>query len=451
MQIICTNEIVKLVNNMQRDITEKLTKWKEKDNRKPLVVMGVRQCGKTYIITDFGKNNYEEVALFNFEKQEALAGIFENDYDTERIIFELGLFIGKTIKPEKTLIFFDEIQACSRAITSLKYFCENAPEYHIICAGSLLGVKISSESAFPVGKVEFVTMYPMSFTEFIRANGEGMLADYISNINSSKKIPETIGHKMSYLLRQYYITGGMPEVVQTWNDTRDIEQVEAKQQEILDGYEFDFAKHAPIKDYPKLTAIWKSIPIQLARENSKFIFGHVKKGWRSKDLEDALEWLINAGLVYKVCQIEKPFLPLSAYSKPTSFKLYLCDIGLLRKLSDVPYQVILDSSTIYTEFKGAMTENYVLGELVKKVYETPYYWNSGNTAEVDFVIQSGSEIIPIEVKSEKNVKARSLAEYRKKYNPKHAVKTSMKNDINGVEILNIPLYIISSLNNFISN
>ena len=436
---------------MQRDITIKLAKWKEKKKRKPLVVIGVRQCGKTYIIDDFGNKHYDEIASFNFEKQEVLASIFENDYDIDRIIFELGLFIGKTIKPEKTLIFFDEIQACSRAITSLKYFCENAPEYHIICAGSLLGVKLSSESSFPVGKVEFVTMYPMSFSEFVRANGEDMLADYISDFDISKTLPAAIGNKMSHLLRQYYVTGGMPEVVQTWCDTKDIEQVEAKQQEIIDGYEFDFAKHAPIKDFPKLTEIWKSIPIQLARDNNKFIFGHVKKGWRSKDLEDALEWLVNAGLVYKVCQIEKPFLPLSAYEKPTAFKLYLCDIGLLRKLSNVPYQVILDSSTIYTEFKGAMTENYVLCELVKKVYETPYYWNSGNTAEVDFVIQSGSEIIPIEVKSEKNVKARSLAEYRKKYSPKYAVKTSMKNDISGKEVLNIPLYIISSLNNFIAN
>ena len=426
MQKLNANNILKVVIRVQRDITARLIDWKQKTKRKPLVIMGVRQCGKTYIVDAFGKDQYDDLALFNFEKQEAISKIFETDYDTDRIIFELGLFLGRTIQPEKTLIFFDEIQACSRAITSLKYFCENAPEYHIICAGSLLGVKTSSESSFPVGKVEFITMYPMSFFEFVRANGEEMLADYVLNMDTSKKIPEPIGNKLGYLLRQYYVTGGMPEVVQTWCETKDISQVEAKQQAILDGYEFDFAKHAPIKDFPKLTSIWKSIPVQLARENNKFVFGHVKKGWRSKDLEDALEWLINAGLVYKVCQIEKPFLPLSAYEKPTAFKLYLCDVGLLRKLSNVPYQVILDSSTIYTEFKGAMTENYVLGELVKNVYKKPYYWVSGNTAEVDFVIQSDSEIIPIEVKSEKNVKARSLAEYCKKYHPEYAIKTSMK-------------------------
>ena len=337
---------------MQRELTKKLIEWKSKENRKPLVIMGVRQCGKTYIVNSFGNENYDEIASFNFERQESIAEIFENDYDTDRIIFELGLFLGKTIKPETTLIFFDEIQACSRAITALKYFCENAPEYHIVCAGSLLGVKLSNKSSFPVGKVEFLTMYPMSFSEFVRATGEDMLADFVSDFDNSKKMPEAVGNKFINLLRQYYVTGGMPEVVKTWCETHDIEQVEEKQQQIIDGYEFDFAKHAPIKEFPKLTAIWKSIPIQLARANNKFIFGHVKKGWRSKDLEDALEWLINAGLVYKVCQIEKPFIPLSSYAKPTAFKLYLCDIGLLRKLSDVPSQVVLDSSTLYTEFKG---------------------------------------------------------------------------------------------------
>lgn len=434
---------------MQRNVTKQLIEWKSKSNRKPLIVMGVRQCGKSFIIDSFGKNDYEDVATFNFEKQEALSEIFESDYDVNRIIFELELFWGQKIKAGKTLIFFDEIQACSKAITSLKYFCENAPEHHIICAGSLLGVKLSNESSFPVGKVEFINMYPMSFDEFVRANGEEMLADYISDFDTGKKIPEVIGNKLNNLLKQYYVTGGMPEVVKIWCETQDIQEVEKKQQEIIDGYEFDFAKHAPIKDFPKLAAIWKSIPIQLARENNKFMFGHVKKGWRSKDLEDALEWLINAGLAYKVCQIEKPFLPLSAYEKPTAFKLYLCDIGLLRKMSNVPYQAILDTSKIYTEFKGAMTENYVMNELVKNVANPLYYWTSGNSAEVDFVIQIDSDIIPIEVKSEKNVRAKSLAEYRKKYNPKYSVKTSMKIETNGIEVLNIPLYIISAIKKFL--
>ena len=434
---------------MQRDITSKLIEWKNRAGRKPLIITGVRQCGKTYIIEAFGSECYEDVASFNFEKTEALSDVFERDYDTDRIIFELGLVLGRSIKPETTLIFFDEIQACPRAITSLKYFCESAPQYHIVCAGSLLGVKLHSESSFPVGKVDILIMYPMNFTEFVRANGEEMLADYIEGIDAGKSISEAVGNKLSNLLRQYYVTGGMPEVVRTWCETHDIEKVEEKQQEIINGYEFDFAKHAPIKEFPKLTAIWESIPVQLARENNKFIFGHVKQGWRSKDLEDALEWLVSAGLVYRVCQIEKPFLPLSSYAKPTAFKLYLCDIGLLRKLSKVPYQVILDGSTVYTEFKGAMTENYVLCELVQSTREIPYYWTSGNRAEVDFVIQSGAEIIPIEVKAERNVMAKSLAEYRKKYEPRYSVVTSMQHGISTKDVVRIPLYVVSSINNFI--
>ena len=237
----------------------------------------------------------------------------------------------------------------------------------------------------------------------------------------------------------------MPEVVQMWCETHDIEKTEKVQQMILDSYQFDFSKHAPVKEFPKILAIWQSIPEQLAKDNSKFIFGHVRKGWRAKDLEDALVWLEGAGLVYKVCRIEKPFIPMSAYADPTVFKLYLCDVGLLRKLSKLPYEVILESSALYTEFKGAMTENFVLCELLKSSEITPYYWTSGNSAEVDFVIQCGTQIVPIEVKSERNVKAKSLAEYRKKYEPVYAVKTSMRSETNGIGVLNIPLYLIGRL------
>ena len=432
---------------MKRNILAKLIAWKNNEKKKPLIINGVRQCGKTYVLNEFGDTCYKEKAYFNFEKEDSLSAIFENDYDTDRIIFELGLVLGKTIKPDTTLIIFDEIQECSRAITSLKYFCENAPEYDIVCAGSLLGIHLKKTS-FPVGKVDLITMYPMSFSEFVRANGEGMLADFIDNYGKGTKIPEAVGNKYANLLKQYYVVGGMPEVVQTWCDTHDIEKVENIQQTILDSYEYDFAKHAPIKEFPKLTAIWKSIPEQLAKPNSKFIFSHVKKGWRAKDLEDALEWLINAGLVYKVCKIEKPFMPLSSYKEDTSFKLYLADVGILRKLSKLPPQVIVDSSPIYTEFKGALTENFVLNELTKSTDEDAYYWTSNNSAEVDFVMQCGINIVPVEVKSEKNVKARSLAEYRKKYKPEYSVKTSMKNDTNGKEILNIPLYLISKIKSF---
>ncbi len=434
---------------MKRTIISQLLTWKNNVDRKPLIVKGVRQCGKTYILKEFGEQYYEDVAYFNFEENESIKSVFENDYDVKRILFELGLFLGKTIKPGSTLIIFDEIQSCGRAITSLKYFCENAAEYHIVCAGSLLGIALNNNLSFPVGKVDFLTMYPMSFNEFVEAIGETVLSEYTSQFKKSDKLPEAIGQKLTNLLRQYYAIGGMPEVVKTWVETQDIEKAEIVQQRIIDSYELDFVKHAPTKDFPKLSAIWRSIPEQLAKENKKFIFSQVKKGWRAKDLEDALEWLINAGLVYKVCRIEKPFIPMSAYAEDTTFKLYMSDVGLLRKLSKLPYQVIIDSSPIYTEFKGAMTENYVLSEIVKSTDTTPYYWTSGNCAEVDFVIQCKTEIVPVEVKSETNVKARSLGEYRKKYSPEHSVITSMINDVSGNEVLNIPLYLIASLNNMI--
>ena len=430
---------------MERLLFQELIAWKEKTNRKPLILKGVRQCGKTYLLKTFGRQCYADTAYFNFEETESLKTLFETDYDVNRILFELGLTLGRTIQRETTLIIFDEIQECGRAITALKYFCENAPEYHIVCAGSLLGIALKKQPSFPVGKVDFLTLYPMSYAEFLLANGETQLAGYLAAFKRGERISEPVANKLATYLKQYYVTGGMPEVVQTWCETHDIEKTEKVQQMILDSYQFDFSKHAPAKDFPKILAIWQSIPEQLAKDNSKFIFGHVRKGWRAKDLEDALVWLEGAGLVYKVCRIEKPFIPMSAYADPTVFKLYLCDVGLLRKLSKLPYEVILESSALYAEFKGAMTENFVLCELLKSSENTPYYWTSGNLAEVDFVIQCGTQIVPIEVKSERNVKAKSLAEYRKKYEPVYAVKTSMRSETNGIGVLNIPLYLIGRL------
>lgn len=430
---------------MKRDITQELLAWKEQPNRKPLVLKGVRQCGKTYILKEFGREYYKDVAYFNFEETRSLNSLFEQDYDVKRILFELGLFLGRTITPSNTLIILDEIQECPRAITALKYFCENAPEYHVACAGSLLGLAIHENQSFPVGKVDIRTLYPMSFYEFLSATGNEALADYLTRFQPGSSVSELIGGKLRTALKQYYVVGGMPEAVSVWCETGDLEKVEAVQQDILASYELDFAKHAPPSEFPKLSAIWASVPQQLAKPNSKFIFSHVKKGWRSKDLEDALQWLIRAGLVYQVCKVEKPFMPLSSYADATSFKLYLCDVGLLRRLARLPAQVVLDSSGIYTEFKGVMTENYVLGELVKHVDATPYYWVSGNSAEVDFIVQCGAHIVPIEVKAESNVKARSLAEYRKKYAPPVSVKTSMLDEASGNEVRLIPLYLIGSM------
>lgn len=433
---------------MERALLASLLEWKNKSDRKPLILKGVRQCGKTYLLKEFGARHYQDVAYFNFEETESLKSLFDADYDTGRILFDLGLMVGKTIQPGSSLVIFDEIQECGRAITALKYFCENAPEYHIVCAGSLLGIALSKQPSFPVGKVDFLTLYPMSYLEFLMANGEDVLARYVAGFGKGGELSEPVANKLAAYLKQYYVTGGMPEAVAAWVESHDIARVEKVQQTILDSYQFDFSKHAPVRDFPKILAIWQSIPEQLAKDNNKFIFGHVRKGWRGRDLEDALIWLEGAGLVYRVCKIEKPFIPMSAYSDPTAFKLYLSDVGLLRKLSKLPYEVILDATPSYREFKGAMTENFVLCELLKGTGEMPYYWASGNSAEVDFVIQQKAEIVPIEVKSEKNVKAKSLAEYRKRYEPKVAVKTSLRSETNGIGVLSIPLYLIGQLRNF---
>ncbi|MBO4452876.1 MAG: ATP-binding protein [Clostridia bacterium] len=434
---------------MKRNITAQLLAWKNDPERKPLVLKGVRQCGKTYILKAFGAENYSDVAYFNFEETPAISDLFDQDLDVRRIILELGLLRGKSIAPGKTLLIFDEIQECAKALTSLKYFCENAREYHVACAGSLLGIAIHRDRSFPVGKVDFLTLYPVSFYEFLAATESEELAEHLSRFDFVKPLSEALATKLSTALRIYYIVGGMPEAVETWRTSIDADKVEKVQQQILSGYELDFVKHASANEFPKLSAIWRSIPQQLAKPNNKFIFSQVKKGWRAKDLEDALEWLSGAGLVYKVCKIEKPFFPLSAYADASAFKLYLSDVGLLRKLANVPPSIVLDSSGTYTEFKGAMTENFVLGELVKAVCTDQYYWNSGNQAEVDFVIQNGGEIVPIEVKSEKNVKARSLAEYRKKYEPRHSAVVSMKKDIGRGAVLSVPLYMTASLEKMI--
>ena len=429
---------------MKRFLTGDLIKWKQSPERKPLIVKGVRQCGKTWLLRDFGESQYDDVAYFNFEGNDALQARFEGDLDVSRIIAELGILRRKAIEPENTLIIFDEIQFCNRALTSLKYFCENAPEYHIACAGSLLGVALSRPLSFPVGKVDFLTLRPMSFYEFLLADDEELLAQYLEKLPPREKVSDLFADKLERTLRTYYITGGMPEAVETWLGTRDIGRLEAVQQRILDSYELDFAKHAPSKDFPKLSAIWRSIPEQLARENSKFIFGQVRKGWRAKDLEDALEWLISAGLAFKVARIEKPFLPLSAYADETYFKLYMSDVGLLRRMSRLPAGAILSGSEMYSEFKGALTENYVLNELVSLTGDVPFYWKSGNLAEVDFILQSNMDIIPLEVKSERNERARSLTEYRKKYAPRVSVITSMSN-VSGEEVRNVPLYLLWKL------
>jgi len=427
---------------MKRLIIDELIAWKNREDRKPLILKGVRQCGKTYILKLFGEENYKDVAYFNFEGNPALSEHFEQDLDPKRIIMELGVIKGKKINPESTLIIFDEIQFSNKAITSLKYFYEQAPKYHIVCAGSLLGITLSKPLSFPVGKVDFLNLRPMCFYEFVLANEEDMLLQYIENTDIKNPIAKTFVDKLSTLYKTYLVTGGMPEVVDKWVRNKDVSEVERIQDVILDSYELDFAKHAPKNDYPKLSLIWKSIPDQLAKENGKFIYGHVKPGARAKDLEDALQWLVSSGMIYKVNKIEKPAMPLSAYSKSNFFKVYLSDVGLLRRMSKLPAASVFEESLLYTEFKGAMTENYVMNELVNLNGDIPYYWKSSNSAEVDFVAQFEEKIVPIEVKASINIKSHSLRVYRDKYKPKISIRTSLKNFKRDDGLLNIPLYMI---------
>ena len=427
---------------MERLLMQDLIAWKDNPHKKPLVVQGVRQCGKTFLIEEFGKRYYEDVAYYRFDKDAKIKDFFEQDLDPKRIIKDLGLARGKTIRPQETLIIFDEIQECGNAVTSLKYFFEDSPEYHIVSAGSLLGVAMKKGTSFPVGKVEFLTLYPMSFYEFLYAQNE-MLAGELQRSSLEDGIWKNFRNELIEKYRDFHVVGGMPEAVQIWIDTKNIEETEKKQDEILLGYQKDFVKYADTKDYPKISAVWQSIPNQLGKENRKFIFSQVKKSWRAKDLEDALIWLLSAGLVYKVEYIAKPNYPISSYADHTFFKLYMCDVGLLRRHADLPSSIVFDDTPAYKEFKGAMAENFVACEL-KRMYgklkdKDLYYWVADGSAkaEVDFIVQDDKKyIIPIEVKAGTAKRARSITEYCKKFNPEKSVLTSLDEMSNRV----LPLY-----------
>jgi len=411
---------------MQRLMMEKLIKWKEDQRRKPLLLQGVRQCGKTWLIQEFGSLYYEDIFYCRFDNDKELFGFFEQNLDPHRIIKDLSISRGKDIKPEKTLIVFDEVQSCGNALTSLKYFCEDAPKYHIIAAGSLLGVAIPKGTSFPVGKVQALTLYPMNFYEFLLAQNP-MLAESLKEAPLDDSIWKTFKTKLVEYYRDFLVIGGMPEVVQNWIDTKSLENAERIQSQIITDYEKDFSKYAPITDFPKISAIWNAIPVQLAKDNRKFIFSRVRASWRAKDLDDALEWLIRAGLVYKVARIEKPYIPISAYANQTFFKLYMCDVGILRRVADIPSSVIWDKHGQYREFKGAMAENYVCCEL-KNIFEKDiYYWTAEGSgkAEVDFIVQDETDIVPIEVKAETSSHAKSLAQYCKLFKPEKFVLTSL--------------------------
>ncbi|MCL1792718.1 MAG: AAA family ATPase [Oscillospiraceae bacterium] len=426
---------------------DKLIAWKENPKKKPLILQGVRQCGKTYLLNEFGNKHYDDVFYCKFDAGGGLADFFEPNLDPRRIIRDMSIFRGKDIKPQTTLIVFDEIQACGKALTSLKYFCEDTPEYHIIAAGSLLGVAIPNGTSFPVGKVEFLSLFPMNFYEFLLAQNS-MLAQRLKESAFDDMVWQSFGSQLEEKFREYQIVGGMPEVVQSWIDRSSIEDVEKIQSQIIKSYENDFVKHAPIQYFPKLSAVWNAVPSQLAKENRKFIFSQIKKSWRAKDLEDALEWLIRAGLVYKVENIEKPYFPLSSYANHAYFKLYMSDIGILRRLANLPASILFDKSEAYREFKGAMAENFVCCELKRLYEENIYYWTAEGTgrAEVDFIVQDGADIIPIEVKAGAAGHARSLTQYCNRHNPKKSVLTSMDHGKRGT----LPLYAFWKFKEWIS-
>jgi len=428
---------------MKRLAWDELDKWKLRKNHKPLIVRGVRQCGKTWLMKAFG-STYPACAYFNFEGNPRLHAVFDLDLNPDRILRELALLQNKRINLDETLIVFDEIQFCNKALTSLKYFRENRSEASIVAAGSLLGIALSKPLSFPVGQVDFLDLCPMTFTEFLAANGEDLMVETLAEIKAGEAVPASIHPHLLDLLSTYYFVGGMPEAVASWVNNHDPDEGARIQKSILDSYELDFAKHAPDRSYGKLSSIWHAVPAQLALDNKKFIFSHVRAGARGRDLEEALLWLISAGLVYKVPKIEKPGMPLSAYTDDSFFKLYLCDVGLLRAMADLPLTSIKQKDPFFSEFRGALTENFVLTELVAQQIN-PVFWKSKQAAEVDFVCRIGQQIVPIEVKADENVRSRSLAVYLDKYSPSVAVRLSAQNAGIKPPLYSEPLYLASRL------
>ena len=437
---------------MYRDILNELNKWKDKSRRKPLIITGVRQCGKTYIVDEFAHEEFDSYVKVNFESEEKLTAIFDYDFDVARIISELERHYKTKVIPGKTLLFFDEIQECPRAITALKYFCENMSELHIICAGSLLGVALKEEQiSFPVGKVNRMQLYPMSFKEFVIANGRTDLIETLSKWPVDREIPELYSVPMKKLLKEYYVVGGMPEAVKTWIDTHDFDEVEEVQSEILNDYADDFSKHAPASEVPKIRWIWDSIPLQLAKDNNKFVFSHVKEGKRAHELENALQWLKDAGLIYQLELVEKPEIPLSGFADASFFKVYLADVGLLRSVSGITAETLANGSGQYLRFKGAFTENYVMTQLVA-MGKKPCFWRSGNTAEVDFLFENDGEIVPVEVKSAENTQAKSYRQFCSLYEPKVGFKLSLKNIAENecvhTRTISLPLFMIRQMDQY---
>ncbi len=423
---------------MKRSIIDKLYKWKMSSNRKPLIMNGARQVGKTYILNKFGHLHYKNVAYVNLDKDQQARSIWEKDYDIKRIILSLSALLSISIKPEETLIILDEIQDCPKALSSLKYFCEDAPEYHIVVAGSLLGLSLHEGVSFPVGKVNMLRMFPMTFHEFLIANGKELMADLLTN-NETQTI-ETLGESFIELLRQYYYTGGMPAVVKEFTESHDLLKVREIQKQILFDYRRDFSKHAPAAQVPRINMVWDSIPSQLAKENRKFIYGAMKKGARATEFEIAIQWLIDAGLVYKIPRIKAAKMPLKFYEEPSVFKLFMLDTGLMGAMVEMPASDVLVNNKAITEYKGAFTELYVLSQLIMQDLPIYYFSSNDSTIELDFIVQKDAHVVPIEVKAEVNVKSKALRQFISSNPELKGLRLSMLGYQNQEWMENKPLY-----------
>lgn len=429
---------------MYRFAIENLYKWKKNKNRKPLIIEGARQVGKTWLMKEFGKRAYANTVYLNFDSNSRMAELFAADLNTDRLILGLELYVGRKIEADNTLLIFDEVQEVPKALSSLKYFYENAPQYHIICAGSLLEIALHSGTSFPVGKVDFLKLYPLSFKEFMMATGNERFAELLDK--QDHQMITSFKHTYIDSLKHYYFIGGMPEVVLSFAENKDFNEVREIQKRILAAYEQDFSKHAPNEIVPKIRTLWSSIPSQLAKENKKFIYGLVREGGRAKEYEMAIMWLTDCGLVHKVSRVNSPSLPLKAYKDLKAFKLFIVDVGLLGCMTGLSQRTLLDGNDLFIEFKGALTEQFVLQQLTAipdlGIY---YYTNERGSCEIDFVIDNGEQVIPIEVKAEVNLKAKSLKTYREKFNPETSVRTSMADYKKEEWLVNLPLYAIEKI------
>ena len=430
---------------MYRIAIEKLLKWKQSKYRKPLIIEGARQVGKTWLMKEFGRQAYSDTVYINFDSNSRMAELFASDLDTDHLIMGLELYVGHKIDPDNSLLIFDEVQEVPRALSALKYFNENAPQYHIICAGSLLGIALHQGTSFPVGKVDFLKLYPLSYKEFLMASGKEQFARLLGQ----QDYQMITSFKQTYIdaLKQYYFVGGMPEAVQSFVENKDFNEVREIQKRILTAYEQDFSKHAPNEIVPRIRMLWNSIPSQLAKENKKFIYGLIREGARAKDYETALMWLSDCGLVHKISRVNGVGIPLRAYEDLKAFKLFVVDIGLLGCMAGLRQRTLLDGDGLFTEFKGALTEQYVCQQLkTVEDLDVYYYTNDRGSCEIDFVVDTGERIVPVEVKAEINLRAKSLKVYQEKFEPEISVRTSMADYKRQEWLVNLPLYAIDQIN-----